>query len=395
MQNFTYNTPTKVVFGKNIESEIGAELKARGATRVLVHFGGGSVRRSGLLDKVEASLAAAGLSYVELGGVAPNPKLTMMLEGIALCKREKIDFLLAVGGGSVIDSTKAIAIGYANDKNPWDYIKNGELPQKTSPFGVVLTHSAAGSEMSNSLVISNEEEHLKRGLSTEQNRPLVSFLNPENTYTVSAYQTACGIVDIMMHTMERYLTPDDETDLTDRIAEGLLISVRDAGRAALADPRDYAARATLMWAASLSHNGLTGCGHNYAFTAHKLEHDFSGLHDHVAHGAGLAVLFPAWAKTMYLQDVRKFCQLAVRVWGCEMDFGHPERTALAGIRAIQAYFKEIGMPITLSDLDIAPSDYEAIANLTTANDTRNVPSCYGKIDKKKVLEIYKVAEQPL
>lgn len=395
MLNFMYNTPTRVVFGREIESGIGAELRALGASRVLLHYGGGSVKRSGLFDKVTASLRAAGLSFVELGGVAPNPKVSLVLEGIALCKRERVDFLLAVGGGSVIDSTKAIAHGYANDRNPWEYIQNGELPQKTTPFGTVLTLSAAGSEMSSSLVLSNEETHLKRGLTTELNRPLISFLNPENTFTVSPLQTGCGVVDTMMHTMERYFTPEADTDLTDRLAEGLLIAVRDAGRAAIANPNDYEARATLMWASSLSHNGLTGCGHRHTFTVHKLEHDISGLHDHVAHGAGLSVLFPAWAKAVYLQDVRKFAQLAVRVWGCEMNFDHPERTALRGIRAMQAYFKEIGMPITLPELDVYPKDYGAIVSLTTANGTKSALSCYGEMNREKILEIYKIAEQPV
>ncbi|MGE4549013.1 MAG: iron-containing alcohol dehydrogenase [Intestinibacillus sp.] len=395
MLNFMYNTPTKVIFGREIEGAIGAELRALGATRVLLHFGGGSVRKSGLLDKVQASLTAAGLSFVELGGVAPNPKLSLVLEGIALCKKEEVDFLLAVGGGSVIDSTKAIAHGYAENRNPWEYIQNGETPQKTTPFGTVLTLSAAGSEMSNSCVLSNEETHLKRGITTELNRPLISFLNPENTYTVSPFQTGCGIVDTMMHTLERYFTPDADADLTDRLAEGLLIAVRDAGRAAIANPCDYEARATLMWASSLSHNGLTGCGRKTAFTVHKLEHDISGLHDHVAHGAGLSVLFPAWAKAIYRQDVRKFAQLAARVWGCEMNFDHPERTALEGIRAMQAYFKEIGMPTTLSELGVHPEHYETIVNLTTANGTKSAPSCYGEMDRERILEIYKIAEQPV
>lgn len=395
MLNFIYNTPTKVVFGRGAEAQAGAELKARGATRVLLHFGGGSVRRSGLLDKVEASLREAGLSYVELGGVAPNPKLSLVREGIETCKREKVDFVLAVGGGSVIDSAKAIAHGYAEGRDPWEYISGGEPPKKTTPFGTVLTLAAAGSEMSNSCVITDEATHLKRGLTTELNRPLVSFLNPENTFTVSKFQTGCGIVDTMMHTMERYFTPDTDTDLTDRLAEGLLVAVRDAGRIAIAHPEDYEARATLMWASSLSHNTLTGCGHNHTFTVHKLEHDFSGLHDHIAHGAGLSVLFPAWAKAVYRQDVRKFAQLAVRVWGCEMDFDHPERTALQGIRAMQAYFGEIGMPVTMEGLGITPADYEDIVNLTTANGTKCAPSCYGEMDKARILEIYHIAEQPV
>lgn len=395
MQSFNFHTPTKIIFGRDIEQQIGPELKAHGGSRVLLHFGGGSVQRSGLLAKVKASLDKAGLTYAELGGVEPNPKVSLVREGIRLCQAEGVDFILAVGGGSVIDSAKAIAHGYAENRDPWEYIARGETPKKTTPLATVLTLAAAGSEMSNSCVLTNEETHLKRGLTTELNRPLVSFLNPENTFTVSKFQTGCGIVDTMMHTLERYFTPDPDTDLSDRLAEGLLIAVRDAGRAAIENPTDYEARATLMWASSLSHNGLTGCGRRHCFTVHKLEHDISGLHDHVAHGAGLSVLFPAWAKAVYHADVRKFAQLAVRVWGCEMDFAHPARTALQGIRAMQSYFKEIGMPVLMPELEIFPAHYEAMVNLTTANGTKSAPSCYGEMDKARILEIYRLAEQPV
>lgn len=393
MQNFIYNTPTKVVFGRGAANKVGEELCARGASKVLIHFGSGSVQRSGLLDRITGQLSAAGLSYVLLGGVAPNPKISLVRDGIALCKKEQVDFLLAVGGGSVIDSTKAIAHGYADDRDPWDdYIAKGVLPEKTTPFATVLTLSAAGSEMSNSCVLTNEVLHLKRGLTTELNRPLVSFLDPELTFTASKFQTGCGIVDIMMHTLERYCVPTGGGDLTDRLAEGLLVAVRDAGRIAIEDPINYEARATLMWASSLSHNGLTGCGSTYAFTVHKLEHDVSGLHDQVAHGAGLSVLFPAWAKEVYLEDPARFAQLAVRVWGCEMDEAQPERTALQGIKAMKAYFKSIGMPTTMRELGLSAADYDALVDMTTKNGTQTVPSCYGTMDRERILKIYRFAE---
>ena len=391
MQDFMLHLPTKIVFGRGIEAQIGPELKARGATRVLLHFGGGSIKKNGLFDKVTASLTDAGLRYVECGGVEPNPKIEGVRAAIGLCRQEKIDFILAVGGGSVLDSAKAIAHGYATGVDPWEFIAAGTQPEKTTPLATVLTLSATGSEMSDSLVVTNG--NLKRGLNTPLNRPLVSFLNPENTFSVSKFQTGCGIVDTMMHTLERYCTPDADTDLTDRMAEALLVSVRDAGRAAIEDPNDYEARATLMWASTLSHNGLTGCGKQYAFTVHKLEHDISGLHDEVAHGAGLSVLFPAWMQEVLTHDVRRFARLAVNVWGCEMDFDHPERTAMQGVRAMKAYFAEIGMPTTLAELGVTPTDYDAIVDLTTANGTKTPPSCYGALDRERILRIYRFAEE--
>ena len=296
MLNFTIHTTTEIVFGRGIEEQIGPKLKEIGAHRVLVHFGGSSARSSGLLDRVEKSLFEAGLSFIEFGGVEPNPKVSMVRKGIALCQREGIDFILAVGGGSVIDSAKGIGMGVATGRDPWEFASTGTAPDKTLPIATVLTLAASGSESSNSCVLTNEETKEKRGITSQTNRPRISFLNPENTFSVSKFQTGCGIVDIMMHTLERYLTPaGDESDITDRIAEGLLIATRDAGRRAIAEPNDYEARATLMWAGSVSHNDYTGCGRGRLFPAHKLEHALSAFRDEIAHGAGLSVLFPAWA----------------------------------------------------------------------------------------------------
>ena len=390
MNNFVFCTPTKVIFGRGIESGIGKTLRDFGAHKVLLHYGGGSVKRSGLLDKVTASLNDANLPYIELGGVEPNPKLSLIRRGIELCKAEGVDFLLAVGGGSVIDSSKAIGVGLANGCDPWHFIETKTAPVRCAPVGVVLTLSAAGSEMSNSDVMTNDENHLKRGITSEAVRPVVAFLNPENTFTVSKFQTGCGIVDTMMHTLERYFTGDTDCDLTDRLAEGLLIAVRDAGRAAIADPEDYEARATLMWASSLSHNDITGCGKNRKFPVHKIEHDISGVHDNVAHGAGLSVLFPAWAEYVMQYDVMKFAQLANRVWGVEMNFDHPEVTAKGGIRAMRAYFREIGMPTTMSELGIQPEDYDEIIEKTTLNGT--VLKSYIPLGAKEIREIYRLAE---
>lgn len=395
MQNFTYCAPTKVIFGRGVESQIGTELRELGATRVLVHFGGGSVKKTGLLDKVIASLTEAGLSYVEFGGVEPNPKLSFIHKGIELGRAEKVDFILAVGGGSVIDSAKAIGVGLVTGNDPWQYASTGTHPERNEvfPVGVVLTISAAGSEMSNSDVITNDliTPWVKQGITSETVRPLVAFLNPENTFTVSKFQTGCGIVDIMMHTLERYVTGQDECDLSERIAEALLVSVREAGRVAIAHPNNYEARATLMWASSLSHNDLTGCGKIRKFPVHKLEHPVSALHDSISHGAGLSVLFPAWAQFVMKYDIPKFAQLANRVWDCPMDFDHPERTALAGIEAMKRYFTEIGMPTHMSELGLTPDEYDAIIDLTTKGGTRPVKS-YIDLGPDEIRAIYALAE---
>lgn len=395
MQNFTYCAPTKVIFGRGVESQIGTELRELGATRVLVHFGGGSVKKTGLLDKIIASLTEAGLSYVEFGGVEPNPKLSFIHKGIELGRAEKVDFILAVGGGSVIDSAKAIGVGLVTGNDPWQYASTGTHPERSEvfPVGVVLTISAAGSEMSNSDVITNDliTPWVKQGITSETVRPLVAFLNPENTFTVSKFQTGCGIVDIMMHTLERYVTGQDECDLSERIAEALLVSVREAGRVAIAHPDNYEARATLMWASSLSHNDLTGCGKIRKFPVHKLEHPVSALHDSISHGAGLSVLFPAWAQFVMKYDIPKFAQLANRVWDCPMDFDHPERTALAGIEAMKRYFTEIGMPTHMSELGLTPDEYDAIIDLTTKGGTRPVKS-YIDLGPDEIRAIYALAE---
>jgi len=395
MQNFTYCAPTKVIFGRGVESQIGTELRELGATRVLVHFGGGSVKKTGLLDKVIASLTEAGLSYVEFGGVEPNPKLSFIHKGIELGRAEKVDFILAVGGGSVIDSAKAIGVGLVTGNDPWQYASTGTHPERNEvfPVGVVLTISAAGSEMSNSDVITNDliSPWVKQGITSETVRPLVAFLNPENTFTVSKFQTGCGIVDIMMHTLERYVTGQDECDLSERIAEALLVSVREAGRVAIAHPDNYEARATLMWASSLSHNDLTGCGKIRKFPVHKLEHPVSALHDSISHGAGLSVLFPAWAQFVMKYDIPKFAQLANRVWDCPMDFDHPERTALAGIEAMKRYFTEIGMPTHMSELGLTPDEYDAIIDLTTKGGTRPIKS-YIDLGPDEIRAIYALAE---
>ncbi len=391
MLNFTINTSTEVVFGKGIEEKIGPRLKELGASRVLVHFGSSSARSTGLLDKVEKSLSDADISFVELGGVSPNPKLSLVRKGIDYAKREGVDFILAVGGGSVIDSAKAIGMGLATGKDPWEFAKTKTAPDNTVPVATVLTLSASGSETSNSCVLTNDETHEKCGITSQTNRPVVSFMNPENTFSVSRFQTGCGIVDIMMHTLERYLTGGGESDITDRIAEGLLIAVRDAGRRAIANPSDYEARATLMWAGSISHNDYTGCGRKRLFPVHKLEHELSAYKDEIAHGAGLSVLFPAWALYVMEHDIPRFAQLANRVFGVEMDFAHPERTAKEGILTMKRYFEEIGMPVRLAELGITPKDYGTLAENAMRTVGGPVKS-YIPLDGDGIKAIFKLAE---
>lgn len=393
MNNFMYNTPTKVFFGKGVTENIGAYLKEYGAKKVLVNYGGGSAVRSGLIPSIVKQLDSCNIPHIELGGVEPNPKVGYVREATALCKAEGIDFILAVGGGSVIDSAKCTAFASRCDADPWDIITQKVKVHDHIPVGVVLTIAAAGSEMSNSEVITNPELGLKQGLGSEDSRPVAAFMDPELTYTVSKYQTGCGIVDMMMHTMERYYTEGQTgTELTDGIAEALLLAVKNAGAVAINDPTNYDARATLMWASSLSHNGLTSCGKNFnGLVVHKLEHGLSGVFDRIAHGAGLSVLYPAWAKYVYKYDIPRFSRMAEKVWGVPMDEECPELTAIAGIEAMKDYYHSIGMPVTLAELEVYPEDYEKVADNITKNGTVSVAS-YVPLDKAAIMEIFKLAE---
>lgn len=390
MQDFIYYAPTQVIFGRDAEMQVGSTLAAAGFHRIFIHYGGKSALQSGLLDRIRKNLAKSGLSYVELGGVEPNPKVSLIRKGIEIARQEQIDCILAIGGGSAIDSAKGICLGLAHNRDPWEMVEKGIAPEKHFPLAVVLTIAASGSEMSYSHVVTNADLYRKRALNHDLLRPDFSFENPLLTMTVSPYQTACGVVDIMMHTLERYFTPDVDTDLTDRLAEGLLIAVKNAGLIVMENPKDYAARATLMWASSLSHNGLTGCGKSATFPAHNIEHDISGLHDNVSHGAGLAVLFPAWALYVYQHDIRKFAQAATRVWQVEMDYDHPDRTALRGIEAMKEYFKKLGMPVTMGELGIDPAEYHTLAEMTTNNGSKVLKS-YVDLGIREIEEIYALA----
>ncbi len=354
MFNFTYYTPTKVVFGRGAEERTGALVKEQGREKVLIHYGGGSVVRSGLLDRIKASLDKAGVAHIELGGVVPNPRLSLVYQGIELSRREGVDFILAVGGGSVIDSAKAIAYGLAEEADVWELYDHTRQARACLPVGAVLTIAAAGSEMSNSSVITKDEGGVKRGYNNDICRPKFAVMNPELTATLPPYQTASGCADILMHTMERYFTPNGTMELTDSLAEGLMRTVMKNAVALRDDPADYDARAEVMWASSLSHNGLTGCGSDGGdWACHGLEHEMGGMFD-VTHGAGLAAVWGSWARYVYRDCLDRFVKFAVNVMGVE-DTGAPEDIALKGIEAMEDFYRSIHMPTCFSELGIAPT----------------------------------------
>lgn len=389
MDNFTFYSPTYFVFGKDEENNTGKYVKRFGGSKVLIHFGGGSVVRSGLLDRVKASLKAEGIEYIELGGVVPNPRSGLVYAGIDLCRKEKVDFILAVGGGSAIDSAKAIAAGTVYEGDFWDFYQ-GKAVTRALPIGTVLTIAAAGSEGSPDTVITHENGMYKRGASGEALRPAFSILNPALTQTLPAYQTACGIADIMAHLFERYFTRTEEVEVTDRMIEGLLLTMVHESPRVIADPDNYQARANIMWAGMMAHNNSCGVGRSQDWASHDIEHELSALYD-CAHGAGLAVVFPAWMTYNMKQDINRFAQLAVRVWGCQMDFAHPENTAKEGIEALKRFFKSIGMPSNFTELGAKEEDIEKMAHNACHGDVRQgTIGGFVKLNKQDVANIYRL-----
>lgn len=393
MFDFTYFAPTKVVFGRKAEEQAAPLIRALGCKKVLVHYGGNSAKASGLLDRVCAGLTDAGIGFVTLGGVVPNPRLSKVREGISLCREEGVDFILAVGGGSVIDSSKAIGYGMANDCDVWELYLGNRKPQGCLPIGSILTIAAAGSEMSDSSVITNEDGWLKRGLSHDSSRCRFALMNPELTYTLPAYQTACGCVDIMMHTMERYFSPGGPTELTDGISEALMRTVIHHAKILKAQPQNYDSRAEIMWAGSLAHNDLTGCGRTGDWATHQLEHELSGMFD-VAHGAGLAAVWGSWARYVYREDPTRFAQFAVNVMGVPNRFEDPERTALEGIEALEAFYREIGMPTSIPELgfQVTEQELDTLAYKCSFRDTRTIGG-FKKLAKQDMRNIYEAASR--
>jgi alcohol dehydrogenase YqhD (iron-dependent ADH family) len=389
MDNFTFYSPTFFAFGKDTENEAGSYVKRFGDSKVLIHYGGGSVVKSGLLDRVKKSLEASGIPYVTLGGVKPNPRSGLVYEGIDLCKKENVDFVLAVGGGSVIDSSKAIAAGTVYDGDFWDFYM-GKRIEEALPIGTILTIAAAGSEGSPDSVITKEEGMFKRGASGDAIRPKFSILNPALTQTLPPYQTAAGITDIMAHLHERYLTNTQEVEVTDRLIEGLLLAMIHEGPRVIADPNNYEARANIMWAGMMAHNNSCGVGRSQDWNSHNIEHELSALYD-CAHGAGLAVTMPAVFRYVYKHDVMRFAKLAVRVWGCQMDYVNPENTALAGIRALEHFLKEIGMPGNFAELGAKEEDIPKLVEALCYGDGRTGSiSGFVTLDTEDCTKIYQM-----
>ena len=389
MENFTFYSPTFFVFGKESENQAGEYVKKFGGSKVLIHFGGKSAKASGLLDRVEASLKESAIPFVELGGVKPNPRSGLVYEGIELCRKEKVDFVLAVGGGSVIDSAKAIAAGVLYDGDFWDFY-SGKMIEKALPVGTVLTIAAAGSEGSPDSVITKEEGMFKRGTGSNAIRPKFSILNPALTQTLPPHQTAAGITDIMAHLYERYLTNTKEVEVTDRLIEALLLTMKHEGPRVIADPNNYEARANIMWAGMMAHNNSCGVGRSQDWNSHNIEHELSALYD-CAHGAGLAVTMPTVFKYVMKHDVMRFAKVATRVWGCQMDFDHPEVTALEGINAFQNFLVSLGMPKNFAELGAKEEDIPKLVQVLCRGDGRTGSiSGFVTLNEDDCAKIYKM-----
>lgn len=392
MFNFNYFTPTKVIFGKDTELQVADLIREFGGQKILIHYGGGSVIRTGLLGKITDILDNAGITYVTLGGAVPNPHLGLVYEGIDLCKKEGVDFILAVGGGSAIDSAKAIGYGVTNEGDVWDFYDYKRQATACLPIGVVLTLSATGSEMSDSSVITKEDGLVKRGYSSDYCRPKFAIMNPELTMTLPDYQTSCGCTDIMMHTMERYFTQGGNMEITDSIAEGLIRTVMNNAKILVKDPKNYEARAEVMWAGSLAHNGLTGCGNDGGdWMSHKLEHELGGLYD-VAHGAGLAAVWGSWARYVYKNCLPRFKKFAINVMGVE-NVGSDEEIALAGIEAMEDFYRAINMPTNFRELgiEVKDGDLEEMAHKCAVGVGGSMGSAK-LLYEEDMLAIYKAAQ---
>ena len=388
MQNFEFCNPTKIVFGRGTESRVGAEAAAY-SKRILLHFGGGSVRASGLLDRVKASLGAAGVAWVELGGVKPNPRLSLVHEGVRLCKKENFGLVLAVGGGSVIDSAKAIAMGAVVDHDVWDFYLGRGAPTAALPIGVVLTIPAAGSEASDGSVITNEKGALKRPASSDAIYPRFSILNPQLCFTLPPFQMACGAMDIMAHLMERYFTNVPNVRFTDRLIEATMKTIIAEAPKLQKNPKDYDAWAEFMWAGTIAHNNLLNTGRIGDWASHDIEHEISGLYD-VAHGAGLAVVFPAWMKHVLSHDLDRFAQWAARVWNVELDVFDREATAREGVARMEAFHQSLGLATTLSGLGVGRDRIDEMADKCTDGDARAVGN-FVKLDRAGVAAVLRLA----
>ena len=388
MINFTFQNKTKIIFGKNTEEQIGSEVK-NFSSNILLHYGRDSIKKIGLYDKVIKSLKAQNITIHELPGAQPNPRLSLVNKGIDMCRKHNIDFILAVGGGSVIDSAKGIAAGVKYKKAVWDLYINKDTAVEALPIGVILTIPAAGSETSMGSVVTNEDGDYKRYINYEFLRPKFAILNPETTYTLPPYQTACGAADIMAHIMERYFTNVTNVGLTDRLCEAALKTIILNVPIALNNPEDYNARAEIMWTGTIAHNDLLGTGRIGDWSSHDIEHELSGIYD-IAHGAGLSIVFPAWMKYVYKENINRFAQFASRVWNIEYSFSNPEITALKGIEQLEFFFKSIDLPTRLSEADIPDTRLEEMAEKSLEG--RKSLGNLRKLISRNVLEILRIAK---
>lgn len=389
MNNFVFKNATEIIFGKDTENLIGDKIK-KYADKVLFCYGGGSIKKSGLYDKVVNCLKKNNIEFKELSGVKPNPRLKLVEEGIKLCHENNINFILAVGGGSVVDTAKAISIGVPYSGDVWDFYIGKDKVKKAIPVGVIITLPATGSEASNSSVITNEDGMLKKGLNCELTRPSFSIMNPELTYTLPAYQTACGAADIMSHVMERYFTNVKHVDLTDRLCEATLRTVINNVKIVLKEPENYDARAEIMWAGTIAHNDLLSTGRIGDWGSHKIEHELSAMYD-IAHGAGLSIIFPAWMKYVYKHDINRFVQFAVRVWDVNLAFSSYEAIAIEGIERLTKFFVDINLPVKLKDANIEYDKFNEMADKCTSNGTATVGQ-FIKLNKEDVINIYNLAK---
>ena len=388
MDNFTFYSPTYFDFGRGAESHVAELVHRFGGTKVLFHYGGGSIKKSGLYDRVADCLKKEGIAFVELGGVKPNPRSGLVQEGIQLCKSEKVDFILAVGGGSVIDSAKAIAAGSVYDGNFLDFYRGKAVIEKALPVGTVLTIAAAGSEGSGNTVITDEETQIKKGAKSDWLRPKFSILNPELTCTLPAYQTAAGATDIMIHVCERYFSNTEEVEITDRLCEGILKTIIYETPRVIENPENYDARANIMWAGMLAHNNVCGVGREQDWASHHIEHELSALYD-VTHGAGLAVIAPLWMRHVMKTNPNKFITFATRVWDIDLNENNPEETALKGIEAFEKFLKNIGMPSSFAELGAKQEDIPLLTDKLMSG--RETEGKYVKLTRQDIIEIYESA----
>ncbi|HPJ88636.1 MAG TPA: iron-containing alcohol dehydrogenase [Thermotogota bacterium] len=388
MQNFVFYNKTKIIFGRGTENQIEKEINALGKKKVLIHYGGGSIKKTGLYEKVAGVLKDAGLEYIELGGVKPNPSLSLVREGIELCRREKVDFILAVGGGSVIDSSKAIAAGIPYNGDVWDFYDRKAVIREALPIGVILTLPAAGSETSTATVITNDEKQLKRGTGSMFLRPEFAIMNPELTFTLPPYQTAAGITDMLAHIMERYFTRERHVDLTDHLCEAVMKTIVKNAPLVIEWPENYDARAEIMWAGTLAHNGLLGTGRIEDWGTHMIEHELSAIYD-LTHGAGLAIIFPAWISYVSEAYPEKIMKFFHTVFDVEATFDDSQYMIEEGIKRLKAFYRSIGMPVSLKEAGITEKRYEEMAEKCTVF---GPVGNFMKLDKTDVIKIYELAE---